>query len=450
MNPIRKPAATRLAHAFACIGIFASGAAQAGFLDDLACPLFGCADGPAPDLQLSCRTSGLVGQPEFSGHLPGSASYRIRGNCSSADHAQSVSYDVDATWTPSETDPDRPNATEIFDITSNDNLSPDTRGQGGGEGYTEHVILSAHCDRDPWLFPASCRRIGDTLPDSVHQTWSVVPTGRFPTTASAIGAVERSRLRADYNAANGIEDDSFRARATNVRPPFPGAGAYDESSATARVRHRAVLDAVDSSDDPSIRVRIRYPVALGYRDARGVFDPNPTSCDAFHISALPDNLDRDNRQPVLIKVAARPGMRTQGDNYVCDYVISFLPLDTNIHVQASIGSGRQRSTEAWQGGEQAQPTLGQFRSVIDDTRVLSLSADQPRASLDFRMEYAGGIPSGRFDERASQSRSAAVRAALTPAPDPRICEYARSARARNSPAAPSLEKQCREAGGTPY
>jgi hypothetical protein len=33
--------------------------------------------------------------------------------------------------------------------------------------------------------------------------------------------------------------------------------------------------------------------------------------------------------------------------------------------------------------------------------------------------------------------------------DPPICAFARSARARGSPAAASLEKQCREAGGTP-
>ena len=449
MKAIRKPAVTPLAGVFFCIGILASGAAQAGFLDDLACPLFGCADGPSPRLQLNCRTSGLVGQPDFSGGLPGSASYRIRGNCSSAGHVQSVSYDVDASWTPSETDPDRPNASEIFHITSNDNLSPDTRAQAGGEGYTEHVILSAHCDRDPWLFQATCRRIGDTLPDSVRRTWSAVPTGRFPTTSSAIGSVERSRLRTEYNAANGVQDDSFRERARNVRPTLPGGGVYDETSATARARHGSVLDAAESGDDPSIRVRIRYPVALGYRDAQGVFDPNPTSCDAFQISALPDNLDRDNRQPVLIKVAARPGMRTEGDNYVCDYVISYLPLDTNIRVQASIGNGRQRSTEAWQGGEQARPTLGQFRSVVDDTRELTLSASRPRASLDFRMEYAGGIPNGGFDERTSENRGSAIRAALAPAPDPSICAYARSARARNSPAAPGLERQCREAGGTP-
>lgn len=34
-------------------------------------------------------------------------------------------------------------------------------------------------------------------------------------------------------------------------------------------------------------------------------------------------------------------------------------------------------------------------------------------------------------------------------PDPPICARARSARARNSPAAPNLEAQCRAAGGTP-
>jgi hypothetical protein len=33
--------------------------------------------------------------------------------------------------------------------------------------------------------------------------------------------------------------------------------------------------------------------------------------------------------------------------------------------------------------------------------------------------------------------------------DPAICVAARTARARGSPSAPGLERQCREAGGTP-
>ncbi|HSO33010.1 MAG TPA: hypothetical protein VLT33_10840 [Labilithrix sp.] len=40
-------------------------------------------------------------------------------------------------------------------------------------------------------------------------------------------------------------------------------------------------------------------------------------------------------------------------------------------------------------------------------------------------------------------------AAKPAAPDPPICAAARSARARNSPAATNLEAQCRAAGGKP-
>lgn len=53
---------------------------------------------------------------------------------------------------------------------------------------------------------------------------------------------------------------------------------------------------------------------------------------------------------------------------------------------------------------------------------------------------------------ASARTEAAVKASDTPRPvvvDPPICTSARQARARNSPAAPGLEKQCRAAGGTP-
>lgn len=52
----------------------------------------------------------------------------------------------------------------------------------------------------------------------------------------------------------------------------------------------------------------------------------------------------------------------------------------------------------------------------------------------------------------STTMEAAVKAADNPHPvvvDPPICTSARQARARNSPAAPSLEAQCRAAGGTP-
>lgn len=53
---------------------------------------------------------------------------------------------------------------------------------------------------------------------------------------------------------------------------------------------------------------------------------------------------------------------------------------------------------------------------------------------------------------ASTTMEAAVKAADNPHPDivdPPICANARQARARNSPAAPGLEAQCRAAGGTP-
>ena len=263
--------------------------------------------------------------------------------------------------------------------------------------------------------------------------------------------VTSSAAHADYDAANGVQDDSFRDRVSNQHVTAPGVARFDESSVSARTRHAGWRDAVDGVDESSLRLRIRYPVALGYRDAHGLFDPNPTSCDAFHISAAPENASRDDRQPQLIKIAARPGMRQEGGDYVCDYVVSYLPLDTPIRVQAGIGNARERSTEAWQGGEDARPSLGQFRAVLDDTRMLSLSADRPSASLEFRMAYAGGIPNDGFAERVDAGRRDAVAAALAlkPAPDPRICAYARSSRARNSPAAAGLERQCRASGGTP-
>lgn len=78
----------------------------------------------------------------------------------------------------------------------------------------------------------------------------------------------------------------------------------------------------------------------------------------------------------------------------------------------------------------------------------------PPASPDARMQdhHTRAWP-GATDGSATETTSGsdvARAAGASPAPaEPRICAYARSARLRNSPAAAGLEKQCREAGGTP-
>lgn len=59
------------------------------------------------------------------------------------------------------------------------------------------------------------------------------------------------------------------------------------------------------------------------------------------------------------------------------------------------------------------------------------------------------IDAARGNATETTARNDAVRDAVNAPPDPPICVSARSARARNSPAAPGLERQCREQGGTP-
>ena len=433
-----------------CLAGLTCGTAQAGFLEDLACPLFGCADGPPPRVELNCRTLGLTGTPTFKASAWPTASYHSRGVCSSADQTKSVVFEVDGVWSPGEKDPDAPNTSEIISITSNDNLSPDTRPQAGGAGYVEHVVFSAHCDRDPWLNVATCRRIGDDAPDYLHETWGQLPTKRFPISQGAIGAAERYRLRAESDAAFGVENSGWREKSESARLDIPSRD-YDETRmAEKSITDSAVPRALRNAD--TIRVEIHYPVSYGYKNASGLFDPGPNSCDAFQVSPAIGNPDRDRLQPELTKITVQPSMRSVNGEYICDYLIADLPENQAITVSARVGTAREPSSEAWMGGDDAQPAAGETRTIADPVRSVMLSAQQPSARLIYTMRYAG-----RWDvqqsatETVSESRHSAVLDAMRDAakPDPRICAYARSARARNSPAAPGLARQCREQGGTP-
>lgn len=434
-----------------CLAGLACGTAQAGFLEDLACPLFGCADGPAPRFELNCRTLGLTEDPIFKAAAWPTASYHLRGACSNADHSQSVTFEVDGVFSPAEKNPDAPNTSEIVSITSNDNLSPDTRPQGGGAGYRETVIFSAHCDRDPWLNVATCRRIGDDLPDQLRDTWGQLPTKRFPITQGAISAAERYRLKAESNAAFGIEDSSWREKSDSTRLEVPGRDYNEtrmtEKSANDGAAKRRLRDA------DTIRVEVHYPISYGYKDASGLFDPNPNSCGAFQVSPAFGNPDRDRLRPEPTKVAVQPRMRSVNGEYICDYLISELPENQAITVQVRAGTAREPSREAWMGGDNNQPAAGESRTIDDPVRTVMLTAQEPTARLIYTMRYAG-----RWDaqqsatETVSKSRHPGILDAFPAAaarPEPRVCVYARSAREQGAPTAAALEQQCRAQGGTP-
>jgi hypothetical protein len=82
---------------------------------------------------------------------------------------------------------------------------------------------------------------------------------------------------------------------------------------------------------------------------------------------------------------------------------------------------------------------------VPDTKPLALGRVKTRAkpALETTVNVLA-VPAARTEQ--------AIKASETPrrvVVDPPICTSARQARARNSPAAPGLEEQCRAAGGTP-
>jgi hypothetical protein len=429
------------AMSLACLAVFASGAAKAGFLEDLACPLFGCADGPAPRVELNCRVLGLTSDPTYRTFAWPTASYGFRGVCSSPDQTKLVVFEVAGVFSPDEHDPSKPNTSEIISITSNDKLSPDTRPQEGGAGYQEHVIFGAYCDRDPWLNSTSCTRIGDDIPDALHDMWGQLPTRRFPISRGVISDVDRYRFRRQSDEVFGVAGTGWREEAKSGRSPAPG--DFSETRAT-ELSDSAASRKLALRDADSIRVEIHYPVAYGYKNAHGLFDPGPNSCDVFQVSAVTAGANRDARQPEPIRVAVQPRMRSSNDEYICDYLISDLPENQPITVQARVGGARETSTEAWLGGSQPQPAPGESRIIDDGSRSVTLTASTASARLAFNMQYRG-----RFDvrssatEKVSDSRHSALINAIreSAAAEPPICASARSARARNSPAAPGLERQ---------
>jgi hypothetical protein len=75
-----------------------------------------------------------------------------------------------------------------------------------------------------------------------------------------------------------------------------------------------------------------------------------------------------------------------GDYYVCNYVVSQVPLDQAIAVNVTVSDSDLMS--AWVGGGEPQPQTGQQRTVVDAIKTATLNTSQPRARLSYEMVYA--------------------------------------------------------------
>ena len=180
----------------------------------------------------------------------------------------------------------------------------------------------------------------------------------------------------------------------------------------------------------SIQVEMRYKKEYGYKYDSGVFSGSgPTSCGAFYIAAKPDPAIR---QENLYGIHNPDRMQESNDFYVCDFLITDLPVNAPISVSVGMSDRRTAPLEAWKGGSQAQPPPGQERTIIivggrasplvrmdggvsapsgrgqaqAGPTIVTLTQTQPRARLVYEMVYAplaGAVrPIDKFDARSAR------------------------------------------------
>jgi hypothetical protein len=134
----------------------------------------------------------------------------------------------------------------------------------------------------------------------------------------------------------------------------------------------------------SIRVAVRYKKEYGYKSNEGLMGPGPSSYSAFKISAKLEETDYP-RDPILISNEGR--MRDSGGFYICDYLISDVPLNETITITIGLADPRITPFETWKGGSQTQPPRGYRRVILDATQRVKLTKREPRASIVFEMVY---------------------------------------------------------------
>lgn len=179
---------------------------------------FGTNSPPEP---LRCTPARFVAPPTFLTGPVMSVKYRFHGSCSRADlpNAPALNYRMEGSWTPGETHPNRPNASESIEITGYEPYMLD-RAPGG----RIFMYWTARCNREPWLSPdtASCQRLGAFIPDDLRETAPELQTTIFPKTREAIPANARQQFYAQYlrltssaatkinpGAISPVKDDMF-------------------------------------------------------------------------------------------------------------------------------------------------------------------------------------------------------------------------------------------------
>lgn len=151
-------------------------------------------------LPTTCSPPKLAGPPQFLSMPKGTAKYPFSGVCTSPESpGDQIQYRLEGSWSPSETDPNKPNASESVTMTGFEPFIP-IRAPGG----SIFMYWTARCKTDPWLQPenANCRLIGTSIPDDLREAVPNLLTLNFPKTDNMIAPADRQRFSAQYLRLN--------------------------------------------------------------------------------------------------------------------------------------------------------------------------------------------------------------------------------------------------------
>ena len=131
----------------------------------------------------------------------------------------------------------------------------------------------------------------------------------------------------------------------------------------------------------SVLVRIRYKTVYGYKsESTEAGKPGLSSCDAFSVALAKPA--RPAVEGVLIPVRRPDRITEQYGYYFCDFLISGLATEQDVTISASVDD-----QGPWMGGPQSQLPANFQRALTDGRRTVTLTASEPRATMNFEMFY---------------------------------------------------------------
>ena len=172
---------------------------------------------PTLSYPITCSNPVMKSAPRFLTAPKGSAKFPFTSYCTSPDPnvPGAMTLRWEGSWTPSETRPDRPNASESITVTSYADFFPGREpGERGDPGAKIFMYWTARCDGNPWLEPSTCDRFGGYVPDDVRQALSQIDHERFPLTWKSISPSLKKHLLKQYQAAN--QPVSTQSRVQNM------------------------------------------------------------------------------------------------------------------------------------------------------------------------------------------------------------------------------------------